>query len=229
MTVNDHDLGQSWPVAPDGRHVSRSRLLQSIVEIARCVFGAAAASVLLVDVATGELVFAAVSGEGEGDLLGRRFPAGTGIAGWVATCGQPLIVDDTSESPHFARTAAESTRYVPRSIMAAPLISAGECLGVVEVLDRGSRQRGELSDMDLLGLLGTELGTALELLPLSHQENGEGTARDMLAPSDVMVLQRVADRLPGAAEPVATTVRSLLAMIDDLLARDGAPVGPVRA
>ncbi|MGH3247554.1 MAG: GAF domain-containing protein [Trebonia sp.] len=223
------DQSRPGSTAPGGRQLSRDRLLQAIVEIARSVFGAAAASVFLVDMVTGDLVFEAVSGEGEGDLLGRRFPAGTGIVGWVANYGQPLLVDDTSDSPHFARGAAASTGYVPRSIMAAPLIAAGECLGVVEVLDRGSRLRGELGDVGLLGMLATELGTALELLPADSPGTGTAPGEDPPASSDALLLRRVAWRLPGAAEPVASTVRSLLATVDDLLARDGVPVGQARA
>ena len=38
------------------------RLLQSIVEVARSIFGAAAASVFLLDQDSGELVFEAVAG-----------------------------------------------------------------------------------------------------------------------------------------------------------------------
>ena len=72
----------------------------------------------------------------------RRFPSTTGLAGWVVMSGQPLLVDDVSESPQFARDAAESTGYVPTSIMAAPLISNGECIGVLSVLDRGTRPTG---------------------------------------------------------------------------------------
>jgi GAF domain-containing protein len=211
MTASDH--------SGDGRQLSRTRLLQAIVEIARSVFGAAAASVFLVDAITGDLVFEAVSGEGEGDLIGRRFPAGTGIAGWVAAYGQTLLVDDTADSPHFAQAAAASTGYMPGSIMAAPLIAAGECLGVVEVLDRGSRARGELGDVELLGMIAIELGTALELLP-AVQPGGAVPYEP-----DALLLQRVAGRLRGAAEPVASTARSLLTTVDDLLARDGVPAG----
>lgn len=206
--------------SPEGRHASRRRLLQSIVEIACRVFGAAAASVFLVDDATGDLVFEAVSGEGEGDLIGRRFPAGTGIASWVASCGQPLITDETDDSPLFARDAAASTGYVPRSIMAAPLLAAGDCVGVVEVLDRGTRAHGELGDVELLGLLATQLGAALELLSRDYARAGQGVIEDGLAPADAVLLERIAGRLPAVAAPVAGTARSLLAMADDLLARD---------
>ncbi|MFJ8434830.1 GAF domain-containing protein [Kitasatospora sp. NPDC094019] len=203
------------------------RLLQSIVEVARSVFGAAAASVLLVDEADGDLVFEAVAGEGEHHLLGSRFPAGTGIAGWALMTGQPVVVDDVADSPQFARSAAESTGYVPSSIMAAPLICEGDCIGVLSVLDRDSRPRCDLGDIASLGLLATEMATVLELLltlrsaapapapapaPVPAPVPGKGAAFDLA------VLQRVADRLPGAPDHVAATVGKLLAMADDLLA-----------
>lgn len=182
------------------------------MEVTRSVFGAAAASVFLVDQDSGELVFEAVCGEGDDHLVGSRFPGDTGIAGWVASSGQPLLVDDVLESPQFALDAAESTGYVPRSIMAAPLISHGECLGVLEVLDRGTRTRGELGDVDLLGLLAAELGLAVELLSPAGRTNGSGQL-------DVPLLQRVAERLPSAPTAVAGTVTSLLVMVDELLSR----------
>jgi GAF domain-containing protein len=182
------------------------RLLQSIVEVARNVFGAAAASVFLLDRGSGDLIFEAVAGEGENWLPGTRFPGDTGIAGWAAISGQPMIVDDVSESPHFARNAAESTGYVPSSIMAAPLIHDGECVGVLEVLDRDSRERCDLSDLDSLGLLATEMGAALELLVRARVINGDP------------LLQRLADKLPEAPGPVAATVTKLLVMADELLA-----------
>jgi GAF domain-containing protein len=194
-------------------------LLQSVVEVARGVFGAAAASVFLVDERTNELVFEAVSGEGEEDLVGTRFPSGTGLAGWVVMSGQSLLVDDVNQTPQFARDAAESTGYVPQSIMAAPLIRNGECIGVLEVLDRGSQPRGELSDVELIGMLATEVTMGLELLVRLRWLAGEEDApADGPAAADLALLRRVAQRLPGAQEPIASTVSRLLATADELLA-----------
>ena len=56
---------------------SHLALLQSIVDVARAIFDAKASSIMLLDTATDELVFEAVSGEGEGDLVGMRFPSST--------------------------------------------------------------------------------------------------------------------------------------------------------
>jgi GAF domain-containing protein len=213
-----------WPAGQVD--ITERSLLQSIVEVARSVFGAAAASVFLLDQRTGELVFEAVAGEGEEHLVGTRFPGGTGLAGWVVMSGQPLLVDDVTQNPRFARDAAESTGYVPSSILAAPLIRNDECIGVLEVLDRGSRARGELSDVDLIGMLATEVTLGLELLVrLRWQTETAGAGNQDLGP-----LRRIAERLPTAPEPVASTVSKLLATADDLLAGEsagaGAPGGP---
>ncbi|WP_149182519.1 GAF domain-containing protein [Streptomyces sp. TRM49041] len=148
----------------DAAAPTERRLLQSIVEVARHAFGAAASSIFLIDPDAGELVFEAVAGEGDGQLVGSRFPAGTGIAGWVAASGQSMLVDDLRESKHFSGAAAASTGYVPNSIMAAPLFSGDACIGVLEVLDRGSGGVREMADVELLDLLADQAAIGLELL-----------------------------------------------------------------
>ena len=92
-----------------GAEESYRSLLQSTVEVARAIFHAKAASVFLLDEEADELVFEAVAGEGAGALVGKRFPSSTGVAGWVLTTRQPLVVDDVSSDTRFSREAAEST------------------------------------------------------------------------------------------------------------------------
>ncbi|GIH67928.1 GAF domain-containing protein [Sphaerimonospora thailandensis] len=188
-------------------------LLQSIVEVARHMFGAAASSIFLVDPDTGELVFEAVSGEGEKKLVGSRLPAGTGIAGWVAASGQPMIADDVSAVTQFAQDAAESTGYVPRTIMAAPLIRFEECVGVLEVLDR-TASRSDLDDVEFLGLFATQAACTLELLLRVRHSRLQEPDRDPHA-----LLRRIGERLPGKARPSDAAAVRLLAIADDLLAR----------
>ena len=57
------------------------RLLQSVVEVARSMLSAEAATIFVLDPLTNELVFEAVSGTGT-RLIGQRISADTGIAGW---------------------------------------------------------------------------------------------------------------------------------------------------
>ncbi|MFB6906804.1 GAF domain-containing protein [Streptomyces bacillaris] len=142
----------------------RDELLQSVVDVARAIFGAAAGSVLLLDEEADELVFRAVSGEGQEFLVGRRFPAGRGIAGWVATSGEPMVVDDLADDPSFDRSLAESTEYVPNSLMAAPLISDSRVLGVLEVLDASPQARSSVRELDLLAMFARQAAAALRVI-----------------------------------------------------------------
>jgi GAF domain-containing protein len=139
-------------------------LLQSLVETARAIFKAKASSIFLLDEEADELVFEAVAGEGSDTLVGRRFPSSTGIAGWVLVSRQPIVIEDVSADPRFARDAAESTGYVPKGLMAAPLLHDERALGVLSVLDRPKTEGFTLAEMELLGYFAHQAAVALELL-----------------------------------------------------------------
>jgi GAF domain-containing protein len=85
---------------------ARSELLQSIVEVARAIFLAQAASIALLDASARDFAFEAVAGQGAGSLIGTRFPAGQGVAGTVAQTGEPVIIVDLAGDPRFARDVA---------------------------------------------------------------------------------------------------------------------------
>jgi GAF domain-containing protein len=139
-------------------------LLAAIVEVARQIFRARASSILLLDEETTELVFEAVAGEGEQDLIGLRFPAGTGVAGWVLGTRTPLVLEDVQKDPRFAKEVAEGTGYVPQGLMAVPLLHEERALGVLEVLDRPQKARFSLQEMELLGLFANQAAIAVDLL-----------------------------------------------------------------
>ena len=139
-------------------------LLNAVVEVARAIFGAKASSILLLDEETEELVFEAVVGEGEESLLGARFPADRGIAGFVLATRTPLVIEDVRKDPRFAADVAEDTGYVPSGLMAAPLLHDEDVLGVLEVLDRPERAHFSLQEMDLLGLFANQAAIAVDLL-----------------------------------------------------------------
>ena len=178
---------------------SHSALLQSIVDVARAIFGAKASSIFLLDPATDELVFEAVSGEGEGALIGMRIPSSTGIAGWVLVTGQPIVIDDLEQDPRHARQTAESTGYVPKSLLAVPLVNGETTLGVLQVLDRSTERAFSLGEIDLLILFANQAAIGLDLLQTARRaravaEQGEGS---------VAVVARIAALLERAEDDVA--------------------------
>ncbi|MFF4537146.1 GAF domain-containing protein [Streptomyces aureus] len=152
-------------------------LLQSVVDTARAIFGAAASSVLLHDRDTDELVFQAVAGEGEESLVGSRFPAGRGLAGWVLVSGEPMIADDLRKQGMFAKDVAKATGYVPDALMAAPLAHRDRVLGVLEVLDPAEQSRSSLSELDLLALFARQAAAALAVITDRRQEEPPSAVR----------------------------------------------------
>ena len=182
------DLRAAVAAGVTGSEENYRALLSAIVEVARAIFGAKASSILLLDEETHELAFAAVVGEGEENLVGVRFPAGTGIAGWVLATRTPLVIEDVNKDPRFASDVAEDTGFVPKGLMAAPLLHEERALGVLEVLDRPEQSLFSLQEMELLGMFANQAAIAVDLLLRARtaeriltQGNGELAAVARLA------------------------------------------------
>ncbi len=181
------DLRAAVAVGVLGSEDSFRSLLAAIVEVARSIFGAKASSILLLDEETEELVFEAVVGQGEDTLLGTRFPAGKGIAGWVLATQTPLVIEDVAQDPRFAQDVAEDTGYVPRGLMAAPLLHEERALGVLSVLDRPEQSLFSLQEMELLGLFANQASIAVDLLLAARKAN-----RVLEGDGDLEVVARLA-------------------------------------
>lgn len=186
--TNSGELRAAVAAGVTGSEENYRALLSAIVEVARAIFGAKASSILLLDEEKHELVFAAVVGEGEEHLVGVRFPAGTGIAGWVLATRTPLVIEDVNKDPRFASDVAEDTGFVPKGLMAAPLLHDERALGVLEVLDRPEQSLFSLQEMELLGMFANQAAIAVDLLlraraaeGILEQDDGELAAVARLA------------------------------------------------
>src|SRR5688572_25560671 len=84
-------------IVPVGFH----ELLTSITETARSLFDAAACSLALIDDRGEHLRFEVASGQGADEVLGMEIEVGKGIAGWVATSGQPIAISDVAKERRF--------------------------------------------------------------------------------------------------------------------------------
>ncbi len=140
---------------------SNDELLQTIVEAAARIFGAAAASIALVDEKGQALEFRVAYGAGGEQVVGMRIPLDRGIAGYVAMTGQPMAVSNVQEDTRFHKDFAKSTGYIPRSILAMPLISEDRVIGVMEVLDKINAPSFGLQDMELLGIFARQAAIAI--------------------------------------------------------------------
>ena len=212
----NEDLKAAVAAGVVGSQESFRTLLQSVVEVARAIFSAEASSIFLLDEETDELVFEAIAGHGAETLLGQRFPSSTGIAGWVLVTRQPIVIEDVTEDPRFAKDVAETTGYMPRGLMAVPLLNEERALGVLEVLDRPQRTQFSLVEMDLLGLFANQAAIALDLLQRARRaenvlaESGEGAE----------VVARLAATVDSLEDEERAAGLKLLGAVEEVLRRN---------
>ncbi len=185
-------------------------LLQSIVDVARSIFGAQASSIFLLDDERDELVFEAVSGRGEDELVGSRFPSSTGIAGFALVTRQPLVVDDLESDPRFSQDRARATGYVPSSIVASPLLHDERALGVLSVLDRAPDRPFGLAELELLSRFSTQAAIGLDLLRRARRAQ-----ESLVDDGDAALVSRVAALVDDADDDAG---RRLLEALERVLA-----------
>jgi GAF domain-containing protein len=130
----------------------------------------------------------------------------------VLVTRQALVVDDLTKDTRFSREAAESTGFVPKGLMAVPLLAEEKALGVLEVLDRPQQSRFTLAEMDLLGLFGNQAAIALDLLQRARR------ARAALeGGGELGALARIAARLEEGDEQRRAAGLELLAALEKLV------------
>lgn len=115
---------------------------------------AEASSIFEMDFDSNELFFRLIRGEPSGKLKEVRLKMGEGIAGFVASSEEPLIVNNVASDRRFTRKMDEMTGFRTKSVLALPLFHKGRITGVLEVLNK-RKSRFTTSDLELLGLRTT--------------------------------------------------------------------------
>ncbi|MBN1343992.1 MAG: sigma 54-interacting transcriptional regulator [Phycisphaerae bacterium] len=124
--------------------------LHAIARSAATVMNAEASSVLLLDRRRNKLIFTASVGGGGDSLLGEEFDADLGIAGQIASAGQPILVTDVREHKKWFKGIDDRSKFDTRSMVAAPLVHQDEIIGVVEVLNPIGGEKFTEYDVELI-------------------------------------------------------------------------------
>ncbi|GIX40733.1 MAG: serine phosphatase [Leptospiraceae bacterium] len=135
-------------------------MIQNILESATKVLRAESASVFLVDIYTGELVFDIITGDS--NLKGIRIPKGKGIVGKCAETRQSFIVNDPSSDPDFYQDVDKISQMTTRNLMACPLIVNNEVIGVIEVINTIDRSEFTKEDLELFQSFSDSVAIALQ-------------------------------------------------------------------
>ncbi len=107
-------------------------------------------SLLLRDLDTGELIFTLVRGDAQPQLLQRRLAPDEGIAGWVATHDESLLITDVATDPRFSARMDTLSGFRTRAVVAVPLRVRERCIGVLELVNSLHERVFDESDVEIL-------------------------------------------------------------------------------
>jgi HD-GYP domain-containing protein (c-di-GMP phosphodiesterase class II) len=138
-----------------------TQMLEQVIKMTQQTLNASAASILLFRDSDHELYFEVASGPVGKALRQVKLNTQYGIAGQVARTGKPLIVNDVTRSPNFHKMIDETTGFITKSLVCAPLIVQRKILGVIEVLNK--RDGSEFGEQDLEAVVSVATTAAMAI------------------------------------------------------------------
>jgi len=134
-----------------------SKLTKTVKEL----LGVEASSILMKDEKSNELYFRQVDSE-KGEIIKElKIPLGKGIAGKVALTEEYMIVNDVSNNPDFFSVVDEKSGFKTRSILAVPIKSLNELIGVIEAINKKDFSNFDSFDASVLGMIADISGVTL--------------------------------------------------------------------
>jgi signal transduction histidine kinase len=197
-----HDVARSL-----SSELNLEPLLQMILATAVQVVGASAGSLLLLDLETNELIFQVIEKGGGVSLEGTRMPADKGIAGWVVTHRQPLIVDDVNRDDRYYRDISQGSDFTTTSLLCVPMIAKGQVIGVLQMLNKDPGKYFTMADQEILTTFAAQSAVAIENARLYQSLREE---RDRMIAVEEDVRRRLARELhDGPTQMLAAIIMSV--------------------
>ena len=147
--------------------LERDEVLQHILDQVSQALQVEAVSLALVDPKTNEIEFQASNSRKKQNVTGIRLKLRQGIAGWVASEGQGVIVQNVAADARFYAVVDQKTGFQTRAVACAPIRWQGEVIGVLEAINP---HQGYFDPDALLVLagIGSLAGSAIQ-----HAQNFE--------------------------------------------------------
>ncbi|TFG67635.1 MAG: GAF domain-containing protein [Thermomicrobiales bacterium] len=171
-------------------------LLRTIVDATVGIFAAEAASIALLDEASGNLRFVVAAGAQGQPVVGMTIGPTQGIAGYVFSTGESIAMADPAQDPRFGRNVADQTGYVPRSLLALPLEDGARTLGVLEVIDKRDGPF-TIQDIETVTLFARQAATAIKVS--ARARDLRAVLADVLRSADDSASDAAVDELVSAA------------------------------
>ena len=145
------------------------KLLYQILRMSQKTLQVSASSILLLDKDSNELYFKASERQAGKILKPVRFSIDSGIAGWVARNAKPVLSNDVFADPRFNKDIDKLTGFVTKSVLAVPIGSGSEVIGVIEVLNKNDGTKFNKQDLDVLMAVASMATVAINNSKL-HQD-----------------------------------------------------------
>lgn len=135
------------------------------------IIQAEAWTLFLIDETTNELIFYDVFGEKKDELTGLRIPSNKGIVGWVVKNRRPILVADVSKDNRFFAEIDKKSKFKTKSILAVPMISKGDLVGVIEVINKKGETAFSKNDLKIVKTYVEQAALAFENATLLKKLN----------------------------------------------------------
>ncbi|MCI0709287.1 MAG: GAF domain-containing sensor histidine kinase [Chloroflexi bacterium] len=146
-------------------------LLSQIISAATELTNTEQASILLIEPNTGELRFTASSNLSAGAMESVPVPMDGSLAGWVATHGEPVLVEDTRNEKRFFSQADQVFNFNTRNLLGVPMTARGRIIGVVEAINKVDDEPWTEDDVNTLSTLAGQAAIAIENARLFQQSD----------------------------------------------------------
>ncbi len=136
-----------------------------VVREAAGIFGAEKASLMIIEPGTDLMRIRSAIGLPKEVIDTATVRVGQGISGTVASNGESLFIRDIENDPRFGRrsTGRNKQRYDTNSLICVPVKARdGSVLGVLNVNNKSSHEEFTKEDLDLLEVVASQAGIALE-------------------------------------------------------------------
>jgi signal transduction histidine kinase len=146
-------------------------LLQQIISAVTEILNTEAASIMLIDPSTGELRFEIASNINPNAMETLVIPMEGSIAGWIATHGEPRVIENVDEEPDHFDAVDEAISFKTRNILGVPLRTHKKVIGVVQALNKHNNEKFNEADINTLTVLASQAGIAIENARLFRQSD----------------------------------------------------------
>ncbi len=136
-------------------------LLNSIIETTKNALNCEGCSLLLYDREEENLVFYVARGEKSNELLSLHVPKGRGVAGMVMETREPIIINSAENDPRVYREIDNYIQFTTKSIIAAPMITRGKLVGVIEGVNSLDEEQFNEEDMKIFHFLSEVAAMAI--------------------------------------------------------------------